>query len=344
MFRKIEVENFRGIRHGLVEGFALVNLLVGRNNCGKSTLLEALFLGSGMSNPLLPFHINILRGYGETGQGNLNLDFYNLDTSNPICVRLWNETARSLRISVFEREQGGAPLQTDETGLLSTQNQKRYGLKLDFTLDEGQYSSELSFDASNPGRGISSVDKRYRETLRCVYLNSKFDFGTSIRGLNSIIENKDERFIVDGLRILEPRIADFVFTDNKVLVDTGLPKRIPINLMGDGARKIVSLLTAVYDCRDGVLLIDEISNGFHHSVMKDLWRVLIDAALRNNTQLFVTTHDMDSIKGLRDAAVGRHDDMVSVFKLQKTRGDELKTYHYSLDSLDYSINQEIEVR
>ena len=136
----------------------------------------------------------------------------------------------------------------------------------------------------------------------------------------------------------------FIFTDKEMLVDVGLARRIPVNMMGDGARKIVSLLTAVYDCKDGALLVDEISNGFHYSVMCNLWKVLINAAIRNNTQLFVTTHDTDSIKGLRDAAFGKFDDIVAAFKLLKTSDDKLKAYHYSLESLDYSINQEIELR
>jgi AAA15 family ATPase/GTPase len=149
---------------------------------------------------------------------------------------------------------------------------------------------------------------------------------------------------VDGLKLIEPRVKDFIFTDNEMLVDAGLSKRIPVNMMGDGARKIVSLLTAVYDCKDGILLIDEISNGFHYSVMRSLWKVLINASIKNNTQLFVTTHDVDSIKGLRDAALENHKDIVATFKLLRTNDDELKAFHYSLESLDYSINQEIEVR
>jgi len=91
------------------------------------------------------------------------------------------------------------------------------------------------------------------------------------------------------------------------------------------------LLTAVYDCKNGVLLVDEISNGFHHSVMRDLWKVLVYAAIRNHTQLFVTTHDIDSIRGLRDAAVNEeYENLIAVFKLLKSSDDGLKAYHYSL--------------
>jgi AAA15 family ATPase/GTPase len=78
--------------------------------------------------------------------------------------------------------------------------------------------------------------------------------------------------------------------------------------------------------------------------MRSLWKVLINASIKNNTQLFVTTHDVDSIKGLRDAALENYKDIVATFKLLRTNDDELKAFHYSLESLDYSINQEIEVR
>ena len=50
------------------------------------------------------------------------------------------------------------------------------------------------------------------------------------------------------------------------------------------------------------------------------------------------------LKDFGGAAFGKFDDIVAAFKLLKTSDDELKAYHYSLESLDYSINQEIEIR
>ena len=141
-------------------------------------------------------------------------------------------------------------------------------------------------------------------------------------------------------------IKDIVLSQNEVLVDVGLDKRIPINVMGDGARKILSVLTTIYECRDGIVLVDEISNGFHYSVMKALWQTILLASKKNNVQLFATSHDLDSIKGLRDAALHDEDDKdsVSFFKLQRTKDAELKSYCYATDSIDYMLNQEIEIR
>ncbi len=344
MFNKIEIERFRGIKNASIEGFKQINLFFGKNNCGKSSLLESLFLASGLSNPLLPIYVNSMRGYNKARLNDLKLEFYGLDSSQPIHIRMENEEKRDLRIKLFEQNQNNVSLNADNTNILSNVEEGKYGLRFDFKINDEHFESQLRFDSANSTDARRIVPKQYAELLRCIYLSPKYDFSASIQGLKNILQNKDEHFIVEGLKLIDPRVKDFIFTDNDMLVDIGLAKRIPVNVMGDGARKIVSLLTAVYDCGDGVLLVDEISNGFHYSVMCNLWKVLINAALNNNTQLFITTHDTDSIKGLRDAAFNKFDDIVATFKLLKTSDDELKAYHYSLESLDYSINQEIEVR
>lgn len=344
MFNKIEIERFRGIRYACIEGFKQINLFFGKNNCGKSSLLESLFLASGLSNPLLPIHVNFMRGYSKSRLNDLKLDFYNLDSTRPIHIKMENDEERNLTINLFEQNRGSISLDTDDANILSNVEEGKYGLKFNFKINNRSFESLLRFDPNEPTGTTRIAPEQYTEALRCTYLSPKFDFNASIQGLKNILQNKDEHFIVEGLKLIEPRVKDFIFTDNEMLVDIGLTKRIPVNMLGDGARKIVSLLTTVYDCKNGALLIDEISNGFHYSVMCSLWQVLINAAVRNNTQLFVTTHDIDSIKGLRDAAIDKFSDIVAAFKLLKNSDDELKAYHYSLESLDYSINQEIEVR
>lgn len=344
MFHKIEIERFRGIRYALIDGFKQVNLFFGKNNCGKSSLLESLFFTCGLSNPILPIHANYMRGYTKARINDLQLEFYNMDTNHPIQFRMTDGEVRELCISLVEENVDNISLDARDNSFLSNMDAGMYGLDFKFKINQKTFSSQLMFDPVELSKAKRTVPDNYMETLRCTYLNPKFDFNASVQGLKNILFNKDESFIIEGLQMIEPRTKDFTFTDNDMLVDIGLPKRIPVNMMGDGARKIVALLTSIYNNKDGVVLVDEISNGFHYSVMKELWEILIRAAIRNNTQMFVTTHDIDSIKGLRDAAIGMDADHIATFKLLKTQDDELKAYHYSLDSLDYSINQEIEIR
>lgn len=343
MFKKIEIKRFRGIKDAVIGDFKRVNLFFGRNNCGKSSLLDALFLATGLSNPLLPINVNVMRGYNKTRLKDLELNFYNLDSAQPIHICVENKEKRNIEISLFENNKRDVSFDTNTIDIHSNVIEGEYGLKFNFEINDESFESELRFDLSTTTNTID-FPKKYVESLRCIYLTPKYDFNTSIQGLNNILKNKDEDFIVDGLRFIEPRVKDFIFTEEGIFVDIGLEKRIPINMMGDGVRKIVSLLTVIYDCRDGIVLIDEISNGFHYSVMSNLWNVIIKAAIKNNTQLFITTHDYDSIKGLRDTALNIYDENVATFKLLRTSDDELKALHYSLESVDYSINQEIEIR
>lgn len=57
-FKNIEINNFRGINHLKIDDFSRVNVFLGQNNSGKSSILEAVLLLSEMSNPDLPLSLN----------------------------------------------------------------------------------------------------------------------------------------------------------------------------------------------------------------------------------------------------------------------------------------------
>ena len=348
MFSSITIERFRGIKHSEIEGLKQINLFLGKNNCGKSSLLDAIFLISGLSNPKLPLNINLLRNYRRFESSDMVLDFYALDANKPISIKATNEELRELQISVFKPSSSKVNLLSEENNIASTDSNTQYGLVLKCQIDEKAYETSIIMTHSEKNELEQRVklDSRYKETLACRYLNPKYDFYTSIEGLVDVIKNKDEKFILDALRLIEPQLKDFVLSQNEVLVDIGLEHRIPINMMGDGARKILSILTTLYECKNGIVLIDEISNGFHYSVMAGLWKAVISAAHKNNVQIFATTHDIDSIKGLRNAALDNEDirQSTACFKLLRASDSELKSYHYTLDSIDYSLKQEIEIR
>ena len=65
VFNEVEINNFRGIKHLVLSDLRQINLLVGKNNCGKSTVLDGIFLLSGFSNPLLNLRINQFRDYNR---------------------------------------------------------------------------------------------------------------------------------------------------------------------------------------------------------------------------------------------------------------------------------------
>lgn len=344
MIDSIQIHNFRGIHHSEIDGLSQVNLFFGKNNCGKSSLLEALFLVCGQSNPLLPATINALRAYTRLSETDIRYFFYKMDAASEIHIDTAGSQDRHLTVRAFQEA-----MKYDPKGV-STEIPHRYGLRMLFSTQDGDFASEISYDLgeANALEQRLHVDGRYKENLKCVYLSPRYDSGSSMQGLQNIYLNKDEAFLADALKVIEPAASNPVFMDNVMLVDIGLEQRIPINLMGDGIRKIVSFLTSIYLCRGGVVLIDELSNGFHYSVMKSMWEIVLKAAIKNDVQIFATTHDADSIRGFHQAALSVLDetgkDVAAGFKLQRVDDDELKSYRFSVGQLGYALEQEMELR
>ena len=146
MFDKIEIQRFRGIKYASIESFKLINLFFGKNNCGKSSLLESLFLASGVSNPLLTIHINLVRGYNKVLLNDLKLEFYNLDTTRPIQIKLFNKEKRDLRITLFEQAQKNVSLSAEGARLLSNMEEGTYGLQFDFKINDENSRASSTYE------------------------------------------------------------------------------------------------------------------------------------------------------------------------------------------------------
>ena len=170
MIDSIIIDNFRGIHRSKIDGLTQVNLFFGKNNCGKSSLLEALFLSCGQSNPLLPASINAMRAYTRLTETDIRYFFYQMDASSQIQIETSGSQERHLVITSFQE---AAPV---ETGNTSTEMPKHYGLRM---------------SNSNQREQKVRVDERYIEQMKCDYLSPRYDSTASVEGLQNIILNKD---------------------------------------------------------------------------------------------------------------------------------------------------------
>lgn len=349
MYRDIRIENFRSIRFADLKGLKRVNLIFGKNNVGKSSLLEALFLSSGQSNPMVPASINNLRDYKTKNVSDLGLYFYNFNTENKIRISSEQESMRDLTISLFESKDEKIDL--DETKVSANRSFYHFGLKLDYKLNDEAYKSEIILREKEGEKealeASVGLDDRYMDEMICTFLPSKYLYDEAIQGIHEMITDKQELILLKALRIIEPRVKDIQAVGGNFLVDIGLERRMPINMMGDGIRKLIAIIGSIYENRNGVLLIDEIDNGIHFSYMSKIWKVVMQTAEKLNTQIFATTHSIDSLKGMRDALVDStkkiREEAASI-KLIRTEDDTLEALMYDYKEFDYVIGQEIEIR
>src|SRR5262249_5601492 len=68
MFKHFIVKNFRGFSSLRLKNLARINLIAGKNNTGKTALLEAIHLHCHPDDSLLPTQINELRQLDDSGK------------------------------------------------------------------------------------------------------------------------------------------------------------------------------------------------------------------------------------------------------------------------------------
>ena len=349
MFNSLQIDNLRGIKHAELKDFARINLLFGKNNCGKSTILEALFLVSGQSNPTLPLTINMLRNYNGFSERDMDIEFYNLNPNNKIEISTTGDQNRWLKITQIVSNSNTVTLDSLAKGN-TAKTGKHYGLKLDYSIGtpDKVYSSQVVIKEGDRENGKVSVDDRYSETVYSQYIPSNWSPSSMYEEFARMVANKKEESVLVALRKIDPAIKDIQLVGDEILVDIGASQRLPINMVGDGLRKLLMIIVSIYRCRGGVLLIDEIDNGLHFSAMRVLWQVILSAAVENDVQLFASTHNIDSLKGLND--VLREKDYkecqgdVCAYKLVKLNGGNVAAIRYDYPAFQYSIDQELEVR
>lgn len=357
IFSQIEIDNFRGIKHLVLNNAKQINLLVGKNNCGKSTVLDAIFLLSGFSNPLLNLRINQFRDYDKFNEEDLILNFYNMISENHIHIQgnMADGTIRDLKITPIVSESQFV-VSKDDISTQSLSNKEANvstGLTMNFSYTKAtgeRKNDSAAIVITNQQEDKIKIrnPKDYKETLSGVYINSKFAFSIAVENLMRIIEEKQENVIVEILQHIDPKIKAITILKSGVHVDIGLSRLVPINMLGDGIRKMLAIITSLYGCKGGVIFIDEIDNGMHFSSLSSLWKAIIKTADLLNVQVFATTHNIESLQSLNkvlyDSDCIELRNGIMCYSLRHLETDELKAYEYPYEKFQYVIDQEIEIR
>jgi len=94
---------------------------------------------------------------------------------------------------------------------------------------------------------------------------------------------------------------------------------------------------------NGILLVDEIDTGLHHTVMKAMWKFLYDAAEKYDVQVFATTHSRDCYQSLavicRDSVAKNSDATI-----QRIERDREESIAYTEQEIIAAAESDIEVR
>lgn len=354
-FKNISIFGFRSIKEINIPELKQINLFVGKNNCGKTSVLEGLFVITGVSNPKIPITLNQFRDieYILGDDKDYKLIFNKLDYQ--VCIKInatIGDQRRELEIKPhFQKGENETTSTLDENFFKTldydtlSELSNITGLDYSFKVNSKNYNSAIY----RKGLLYEQVEpKNYKETIVGTYVYPKRILQLLPNRLNNLIVRKKISGIIKVLQKIDENIIGLsIGTDKLIYCDTGLSELVPINVMGDGIRRLLSIIVTIANQKNGFVFIDEIENGFHHKTLKILWETIFDTAREYNVQIFATTHSYECIKAFQKAyTFNKHpedNDDIKLIRIEKQQEKHV-AHSFSHKELEDLLTENWEIR
>ncbi|MBZ4335409.1 MULTISPECIES: ATP/GTP-binding protein [unclassified Corallococcus] len=364
MLTSLRIQNFRSLRNLTVEGLTRVSLLVGANNTGKTSVLEAAELALAGSSPSV-----IARAPSRRGEVNVRIEDGTGVVSRLEVAHLF--FGHDLKLRPTFRIEASTPEPCFFEGriepyspnaALTVAEQVASGLQLEAPLGltvESDRFVAVSQPLSEQGLLPNAFQTARRLAVnpaapppRVHFIQTSAPPLMTIRELwDDVVLTPEEALVTQVLQIIEPgieRIAALAgssgFSAATIFIKLkDSDQRIPLASMGEGINRLLVLGLNLVNAAGGYLLVDEIDTGLHHSVMVRMWRLVTEAAKRLNVQLLATTHSLDCVRAL--AALYEEQqglrDIISVHRIERNAEHNVP---YSADELLAAARHEMEIR
>lgn len=372
----LEIKNFRAFKHLRIEHLGRVNLIVGKNNVGKSSVLEALRLYASQGDAFTIF--SLLQDRFEIAKGKSKHFRRNGNETN--------QTASSLRYLFHGRDNqqpGSAPIQISPIDTKSemvsinivwpnalNDNVKNMLLHNPEELINADIDTINNVQDLTPRLHVEIYNTIFYDFPLNQYYTSPLDIKNSLPHLHhifvtaggldmeeiatywdNVVLSELEVDILNSLKLIAPQIEAVNLVGNEGHNGERIPKGrftgvegpIPLRSLGEGMNRMFGIILALVNAKDGMLLIDEVDTGLHYSVLPDLWKVIFEVAHRLNVQVFATSHSWDCIQAFQLAADDNKGEEGIVIRLE-SRDGEVLTVIFDERKLNIAVREHIEVR
>jgi len=338
-----KVENFKRFDSLEVKDIGQFNLVVGDNNVGKTSLLEALLFDD---ENFTSFLMNLKFFLSVRKLNNLNndaslIDLFSKNPKKPIRYKFQfiNNTLSELVVNLKLKSS------------LNYEELDKIAMKL--KLYQDQYLVEFSLNNKNDFIFFSEsnlINVRNNSyfpyiAFTTIYDNDIVEFFSKLAFSSNWLENFKQNLkdFIPTLTSIEVTNA-ISKTPIIVLREFGIDLARPLSEYGDGVIKLFRYLLELDLCENNRLMIDEIDTGIHYSRMKEFFKKVLQAAKNKNVQIFATTHSKECLvyftKALEELG---YQDNGRVIKIADTKSG-IKAYTSRFAEFENSLFNDSEIR
>jgi ABC-type branched-subunit amino acid transport system ATPase component len=362
MFTRVTFQNLRCFKDFTLDNITPLTLISGRNNVGKTTVLEGIFLLFAYRSPDMFFKINGIRGIVPIIPSPQDV-FPRMDPSS-----LWEtlfqdmDMSKRLQISVEDHNNivNAVYLEKDaNVSFAQFPNQPNqhnvlqpvpgsYILNVVYTY--GDSMEQCRFVLTQNGLALN-FDPEFLLPVRNIALyigpNVPLSQHTVSNWIGKLDLEDKKGQLVEALCLLDRDIADIFTVPRLGAVELYARRRAgkprPVRMLGDGINKLLSYLSAMVANPGDIFLLDEIETGLHYSFYPQLWELIASVAQKTGSQVIATTHSYECIAAAVEGTSKINSSLLTYVRLGKEEG-AIVPYTFAGDDLAYVLNREIEVR
>ncbi len=305
--KEIIIKNFKVFDDFKIEGLRQINLISGKNNVGKTTFLESCYIN---------FHSHDIEHYISSfiKRGSLELsDFRHNKKLEKICINSnINKTAVNIKTDSIIIEVNGVS-KTYASYEMPKLMENR-------TIENNNINFIPAFPINNDL--LSYFFSRIQIARKKNLVN------------NSLAENFDKNIVE----------FDFILGEPKLFVLNREEGWVALSEFGEGIKRFISIICAIWASQDGACFIDEIEDGIHYLHYKKLWQIIFNLAKEANCQIFATTHSKEMIENYYKEAKNLDMKDISFTTLVTDKNQHIKAISYDFDWFIHEMSQNHEVR
>ncbi len=288
-FSRLDVKTYRGISGLKLESLSRINMLVGVNNAGKTSVLEAFYLLAHQSDPRAVMEV-IRRRTRVNPEQNPSwlVDQFPAPSELVATFDDRKDSQVSLAITVIDNPEDPG---IDRAAYLRS-------LVMNSSYLEQSQRSITDFFEGRPRRTHVEGEPRW---LCPTLLHSPFSMSdpkTLTRCHEASIKaGSKERVLAFIQKHLDPGVTDIALIDryHRFIVTHRDIEAMDLGSFGEGLQRIFRIGLMFAGARGGVILIDEFENALHTSMLIDFTRFIQDLAVEFDVQVILTTHSKEAL-------------------------------------------------
>lgn len=380
ILKNLTIKNFRCFENFHLKDLKRVNIFVGDNNSGKSSVLEAV----GFLSPSLKDHFrimgsrrvvlgdfNILKNYSTILNFAISMAqffslFFKKISANIIEINAEFEgdktqsDLKKLELKIFKSDKIEKFIENNEKLKPISEDEKSIeaeSLLWEYKFNNQKNSQKIGF--SSLGTYDSAI-KNFND-YQVIFLADEtpsnreiIDKWSKLKELANLKESNeiDEKYL-KIVQNFEKDLKKIELISNFDLAFRKNDFTVYLEDLGNGFKKFFDiLLTIDLASKKNVptlLCIDEIDNGLYHDKQDIFWEQLLKLCEEKNIQLFATTHSYEALQSILECGTklypkkGEFDDVFNISKLIKFE-NEIKCFRYNQALLNARIENQMETR